>query len=104
MPMIQLPFATGYAWEQVRYELSAASIIFSWLPNNQMRERSVNNKSTKQGNLYFGIRKIIIQQLLRKEGGTTLNHRNLNFLAVELFKTIMKNIFVRNERKIITRN
>ena len=59
------PFAVGDTWEQVRDELV-----------------SVNNKSTKQGNFYFGIRKIIEKLQYSKNTGTQENpkkHKILTF-------------------------
>ena len=63
------PFAVGDTWEQVRDELvSPTNIIFDWLPNNQM-QGNADNKPTKQGNFYFGIRKIVEELQYSKDIG-----------------------------------
>ena len=91
-------------------------IYFIYLSFNLLlfHSREVN---TKINNLHFRALRIVyldetssFKDLLRKDGSVTIHHRNLQFLAIEMFKvtqdlapSFMKEIFTYNEQSRNTR-
>ena len=88
---------------------------FSYCPLVWMfHSREVN---AKINNLHFRALRMVyldetssFKELLRKDGSVTIHHRNLQFLAIELFKvnqdlapSFMKEIFAHNEQSRNTR-